>query len=107
MLIKDIFVYIFIFILSWFIFDRLGLFSNIFIQWGIGAIPLLFLIFYPIFITFKRKENLSEIGFTFKNWPKAIGWGVSVGLIIVGLNQYFFFGEQLANFNNWGLGIVY
>jgi len=107
MIIKDIFVYIFIFIISWFIFDRLGLFSNIFIQWGIGAIPLLFLIFYPVFITLRKKRNLSEIGFTLKNWPKAIVFGVSTGLIIVILNRYFFYGEQLASFNNLGLGIIY
>lgn len=107
MLLKDIFIYIFIFVISWFIFDKLSLFSNIFIQWGIGAIPLLFLIFYPVFITLKRKRSLSEIGFTLKNWPRAIGWGVSIGLIIVVLNQYFFYGEQLASFNNWGLGIIY
>ena len=107
MIIKDIFVYIFIFIISWFVFDRLGLFPNIFIQWGIGLIPLLFLIFYPIFITLKRKKNLSGIGFTLKNWSLAIIWGVSTGLIIVGLNQYFFYGEQSASFNNWGLGIIY
>jgi len=107
MLIKDIFVYIFIFVVSWFVFDNLALFSNIFIQWGIGSIPLLFLIFYPIFITLKKKKNLSEIGFTLKNWPKAIGWGMSIGLIIVILNRYFFYGEQLASFNNLGLGIIY
>ena len=107
MLVKDIFVYIFIFVISWFVFDKLGLFINIFIQWGIGAIPLLFLIFYPIIVTLKKKKNLSEIGFTLKNWPKTIGWGVSIGLIIVILNRYFFYGEQLANFNNLGLGIIY
>jgi len=107
MIIKDIFVYVFIFIISWFIFDRLGLFSNIFIQWSIGAIPLLFLIFYPIFITLRKKRNLSEIGFTLKNWPKAIVFGVSTGLIIVILNRYLFYGEQLASFNNLGLGIIY
>ena len=107
MFIKDIFVYIFIFVISWFIFDKLSLFSNIFIQWGVGAVPLLFLIFYPVFITLKNKKNLSEIGFTLKNWPLAIGWGLSIGLIIVVLNQYFFYGEQLASFNNLGLGIIY
>jgi len=103
----DVFAFIFIFIISWFIFDKLSLFSNIFIQRGIGAIPLLLLIFYPIFITLKKKRNFSEIGLTFENWPKAIAWGVGIGLIIVVLNQYFFYGEQLASFNNLGLGIIY
>jgi membrane protease YdiL (CAAX protease family) len=107
MLTKDIFIYIFIFIISWFIFDRLGLFSNIFIQWGIGAIPLSLFIFYPIFITLKKKRNLSEIGLTIKNWPLAIIWGISIGLMIVILNQCFFYSKPLANFNNWGLGIIY
>ena len=107
MIIKDFFVYIFIFIVSWLIFDRFGLFSNIFMQWSIGAIPLLFLIIYPIFITLKKKRNLSEIGFTLKNWPLAIIWGTSIGLIIVILNQYFFSGEELASFNNLGFGIIY
>ena len=103
----DVFAFLFIFIISWFIFDKLSLFSNIFIQRGIGAIPLLLLIFYPIFITLKKKRNFSEIGLTFENWPKAIAWGVGIGLIIVVLNQYFFYGEQLASFNNLGLGIIY
>jgi len=107
MLIKDIFIYIFIFVISWFIFDKLSLFSNIFIQRGIGAIPLLFLIFYPIFIALKKERNFLEIGFTLKNWPRAIAWGMGIGLIIVVLNQYFFHGEQLTSFNNLGLGIIY
>jgi len=55
----DVFAFIFIFAISWFVFDNFSLFSNIFIQWSIGAIPLLLLIFYPIFITIRRKENLS------------------------------------------------
>jgi len=107
MLIKDISVYIFIFVISWFIFDRFGLFSNIFMQSFFGAIPLLLLIFYPIFITIKRKRKLSEIGFTLNNWPKAIIWGVSISLVIIILDLWFFHDKPLAVFNNWTFGIIY
>ncbi|MGE4555148.1 MAG: CPBP family intramembrane glutamic endopeptidase [Candidatus Paceibacterota bacterium] len=107
MIIKEILVFIFIFIISWFVFDKLGSFSNTVAQLSVGAIPLLFLAFYPIFITLKKKKNLSEIGFTFKNWLGAISWGISIALIIVILNQYLFSGEQLADFNNWSWGIIY
>ncbi len=103
----DVFAFIFIFVISWFIFGRLSLFSNIFIQWGIGAIPLLCLIFYPIFITLKKKKNLSEIGFTLKNWPLAIGWGIGIGLIIVILDLWFFRDKPLAVFNSLVFGMAY
>ncbi|MDD5760820.1 MAG: CPBP family intramembrane metalloprotease [Candidatus Pacebacteria bacterium] len=104
---RDIFIFIFIFVVSWLIFDNFYLFSNIFIRWSIGAIPLLICIFYPLFVTFKEKENFSTIGLTFKNWPQGVLWGLGITLAIVILNKIFIQNHPLASFNNVGFGIVY
>jgi membrane protease YdiL (CAAX protease family) len=103
----DILAFIFIFVISWFIFDKLYLFSNIYIKWGIGSIPLLFFIFYSVFITFQGKESFSVLGFTLKNWLLAVIWGIGVSLIIIILNKYFIHNQSLANFDSLGLGIIY
>ena len=103
----DVLFFLFIFIISWFIFDKLYLFSNIHIKWGIGSIPLLFFIIYSIFRTLQKKESLSVIGLTFKNWLLAIVWGIGISLIIIVLNKYFIHNQSLANFDNLGLGIIY
>lgn len=103
----DILAFIFIFAISWFIFDKLYLFSSIYIKWVIGSIPLLFFIFYSVFRTFQEKEDLLVIGFTLKNWLIAIIWGIGISLVIIVLNKYFIHNQPLANFNSLGLGIVY
>jgi membrane protease YdiL (CAAX protease family) len=103
----DIFIFILIFVVSWFIFDRLHLFSDIYIKWAIGSIPLLFFIFYSIFVTLRRKEKLFSIGLTFENWLMAVIWGIGVSLIIIILNKYFMQNQPLANFGSLGLGIIY
>lgn len=103
----DIIFFISIFIVSWLVFGKMAQFSNVFIRWGFGTIPLLLFILYPIFITFKKREKFSKIGLTFKNWLMAIIWGGGVSLFIIILNKYFVFNEPLAYFDNLGMGIVY
>jgi len=103
----DIIFFIAIFIVSWFIFGRMTQFSNIFIRWSFGAIPLLLFILYPIFVVIKKKEKFSEIGLTSRNWLKAIIWGGGIGLVIIILNKYLIFNPSLSYFNSLSLGIIY
>jgi membrane protease YdiL (CAAX protease family) len=103
----DIIFFIIIFVVSWFVFDKMSLFSNIFTRWSFGSIPLLSFIFYPFFIALKRKEKFSSIGLTFKNWLVAIIWGIGISLVIVILGKYSIQIKPLANFDSLGIGIIY
>jgi len=103
----DIIFFFTLFIISWFVFDKMNSFSNIFVRWSFGAIPLLIFILYPIVITLKRKEEFSKMGFTFKNWPRAIIFGTGISLFIIILGKYLILNKPLANFNSLGIGIIY
>lgn len=103
----DIFFFIIIFIFSWVVFSSIKLFSNIFICWGFGSMPLLIFVFYSIFITLKRREKLLGIGFTLNNWLKAIAWGIGTSCVIIFLVKYFLDQQYLGYFNNLGIGIIY
>jgi membrane protease YdiL (CAAX protease family) len=103
----DIIFFIFIFIISWFIFDKMSVFSNIFVRWGFGSIPLLSLIFYPIFISSRRKEKFLKERFDFKECSIAVIWGIAISLIIIIPGKYFLLDKPLANFSSLGIGIIY